>query len=50
MQCLKIYCICVFVVIPVLKPHTYKLYILRHCTDIVYINDSTLPNMKYNVT
>ena len=22
--------------IPVFKPHTYKLYILRHCTNIVY--------------
>jgi hypothetical protein len=23
--------------IPVFKPHTHKLYILRHCTNIVYI-------------
>ena len=23
--------------IPVIKPHTYKLYILRHCTNIVYL-------------
>ena len=26
-------------VAPVFKPHTYKLYILRHCTTIVYISD-----------
>ena len=24
--------------IPVVKPHTYKLYILKHCTNIVYIH------------
>ena len=48
MQCFKIKCLCVFgaklwkssvnlTYIPVFKPHTHKLYILRHCTNIFYI-------------
>ena len=48
MQCLKIKSLCVFgaklwkssvnlTFIPVFKPHTHKLYILRHCTNIFYI-------------
>lgn len=38
------------VFIPVLKPYAHKLYMLRHCGDIVHINGSTLSNMKCNVT
>ena len=48
MQCLKIKGFSVFgakmgkgslnlTFIPVFNPHTHKLYILRHCTNIVYI-------------
>ena len=48
MQCLKIKSLCAFgaklgkswmdlAVIPVIKPHTHKLYILRQFTNIVYI-------------
>ena len=38
------------VVIPVIKPHSHKLYIVRGVIDIVYITASTLSNMKYKVT
>ena len=38
--CLKIKSVCVFSehhLYSSFKPHTHKLYILRHCTTIVYI-------------
>jgi hypothetical protein len=36
--------------IPVFKPHIHKRYILRHCTNIIYIYSSRYSDLPYRGT